>query len=180
MDVLVLAAKSALAVMLLAAGGAKLADLDAFAGTVRLFIPRRIPSQIREDMAVGVALAELLIGALSLAIPTIRWLNPVVFALGCIFVAVSGIGYAFHRGRSCRCFGGLSRRKFDVPGIIRSVAIAALAAVAMLNVRPLAIHIDTAARILLLAAAALLAAASFTAAKALAVSRDAQPRLAPQ
>lgn len=180
MDVLVLGAKSLLAVMLLVAGGAKLADLTGFAGSVRLFIPRRIPGEVREGMALGVALTELLIGAVSLSSPTIRWLNPVVFALGCVFVAVSGLGYAFHRGRSCRCFGALSRRKFDVAGILRSTAIAALAAVAMLNVRPGSIQVGATARILLLAAAALLAAASFTAARALAVSRDAQPRLAPQ
>jgi hypothetical protein len=41
MDVSVLAAKSAVALVLLVAGGAKMADVAGFAATVRLFMPRR-------------------------------------------------------------------------------------------------------------------------------------------
>lgn len=179
MPMIALAAKSALAVMLLVAGGAKLADLDGFAGTVRLFIPRRGPRWIREQAAPGVAVTELVAGAVSLSAPGLHWVNLAVFALGIVFVAISAIGYARYRGRSCRCFGALSRRKFDWPGIFRSIAIAAVAAVGTAHIPPGSVRISVITQILLLAVAALLAAVAFTAARALAVSRDAQPRLAP-
>jgi hypothetical protein len=180
MQLIALAAKSALAVMLLAAGGAKLADLDGFAGTVRLFLPGWLPRRIRERAALGVALIELASGGVSLSAPALRPVNLVVFALGCAFVAVSAAGYAFHRGRSCRCFGALSRRKFDLPSIARSGAVAALGAIALTHVSPASTRVGVVVQVLLVLAAALLAAASFTAARALAVSRDAQPRLAPR
>lgn len=48
MDTLALMAKAGLAAMLLVAAGAKLADLDGFALTARLFLPRlRIPAGAR-------------------------------------------------------------------------------------------------------------------------------------
>jgi hypothetical protein len=175
MDVLVLGAKSALAALLLVAGGAKLADLASFAAAVRLFAPRRASWPVLRAAALGIALAELALGAGSLSSPAAGWLNPVVFAVGCAFVAVSGAGYAFHRGRSCRCFGALSQRKFDAAGIARSTIIAAVAAVALAHVPPASVQLAGAARLLLLAAAALVALAACTAARALAMSREAPP-----
>ena len=44
--VAVLSSKAVIAVLLLAAGGAKLADLSGFASTVRLFVPEPGPVQI--------------------------------------------------------------------------------------------------------------------------------------
>jgi hypothetical protein len=178
MDVLVLGAKSGLAVMLLVAGGAKLADLAAFAGTAALFVPRWIRGRARDSVALAAALTEIAVGALSLSAPGIGWANAAVFALTCVFFGVSLAGFLFYRGRSCRCFGALSRRTFDLASLLRSAVIAALAAVAMASVPPASIRIDAAELILLLAGAALLAGASFTAARALAASRDAQPGLA--
>lgn len=180
MSLVALAAKSALAVMLLVAGGAKLADLDSFAGTVRLFTPRWLARPIRERAALGVALIELASGAVSLAAPALWAVNLVVLALGGAFVAVSIAGYAFHRGRTCRCFGGLSRRKFDLAAIGRAVVVAAAGALALAHVPAADTRVGPAVHVLLAVAAALLAAAAFTAARALAVSRDAQPRLAPR
>jgi hypothetical protein len=178
MDVLILAAKAALAALLVTAAGAKLADLAGFASAVRLFAPRRAAGSVLRAVALGIAFAELGLGAASLSSPAVTWLNPAVFAVGCAFVAVSAVGYAFHRGRSCRCFGALSQRKFDAAGVARSVVIAAVAAIAMSPVQPTFIQLALAARLLLLATALLLALAAFTAARALAMSREAQPRLA--
>jgi hypothetical protein len=178
MDVLVLGAKSALAVLLVVAAGAKLADLPGFASAVRLFVPRPAPWPILRAAALGIALAEFALGAASLSSPAAGWLNPVVWAVGCAFIAVSGAGYAFHRGRSCRCFGALSQRRFDAAGIARSILIAAVAAVAMAPVQPSSVRLTATARFLLLAAAALLAFAALTAARVLAMSRETQPRLA--
>ncbi|MDQ2813687.1 MAG: hypothetical protein M3Z75_17930 [Actinomycetota bacterium] len=178
MGILILGAKSAVAVMLLVAGGAKLADLASFAATVRLFVPRGIPSPLRGAMAFCLVAVEVVLGGVSLSFPAVKWLNLVIFALTIGFVVVSVVGFLFYRGRSCRCFGALSQRKFDVAEILRSIGIAALAAIAMLGVQSASVGIDVAARVLLLIAATLLALAAFTAAGALAVSRETQPRLA--
>jgi hypothetical protein len=177
-DVLILGAKSALAALLLVAAGAKLADLPGFTAAVRLFAPPRSPARLLRGVALGIAAAEFVLGAVSLSSPTVTWLNPVIFAVGCAFVTFSAVGYAFHRGRSCRCFGALSQRRFDVAGIARSMLIAAVGAVAMTPVRTSSVQVTAAPRLLLLAAALLLALAAFTAARALAVSREAQPGLA--
>jgi hypothetical protein len=184
----VLGAKALLAVMLLVAGGAKLADLDSFAATVRLFLPRRprsgslsaaaglLTSQASaRRIAWTVALAELGLGGASLAAPAIWPLNLAVLATACCFAAVSGIGFAFHPGRSCRCFGALSRRKFDLAGLARAGAVAALAGGAAVPVTPAAVALTPAGHGLLLAGSAFIAFVAFTAARSLAVSRDALP-----
>jgi hypothetical protein len=184
----VLGAKALLAVMLLVAGGAKLADLDSFAASVRLFLPRRqrpgappaaaglLTSQASaRRIAWAVALAELGLGGASLTAPAIWPLNLAVLGAACCFAAVSGIGFAFHRGRSCRCFGGLSRRKFDLAGLARAAAVAALAGGATGPVPRAAVALTPAGYGLLAAGSALIAFVAFTAARSLAVSRDALP-----
>jgi hypothetical protein len=185
--VAVLGAKALLAVMLLVAGGAKLADLDSFAVSVRLFLPRRhrtgsptagglltSPASARR-IAWAVALAELGLGGASLAVPAIRALNLAVLATACCFAAVSGIGFAFHRGRSCRCFGALSGRRFDLAGLARAAAVAALAGLATAPAAPAAVILTPAGHGLLLAGSALVGFVAFTAARSLAASRDALP-----
>ena len=188
----VLGAKALLAVMLLVAGGAKLADLDSFAASVRLFLPRRLPRRHRPGapparaglltsvasarrIAWTVALAELSLGGASLAVPAVWPLNLAVLATACCFAAVSGIGFAFHRGRSCRCFGALSRRKFDRAALARAGAVVALAGGAAVPVSPAAVALTPAGHALLLAGSAFIAFVAFTAARSLAVSRDALP-----
>jgi hypothetical protein len=185
--VAVLGAKALLAVMLLVAGGAKLADLDSFAASVRLFLPRRLRSGASSAagpltsqasarrIAWAVALAELGLGGASLAAPAIWPLNLAVLATACCFAAVSGIGFAFHRGRPCRCFGALSRRKFDRAGLARASAVAALAGGAAVPVTPAAVALTPAGHGLLIAGSAFIAFVAFTAARSLAVSRDALP-----
>src|SRR5712691_463603 len=175
MDVLVLGAKAALAVVLVVAAGAKLADLHGFASAVRLFAPRPAPWPVLRAVALGIAVAEFALGAASLSSPAAGWLNPVVLAVGCAFATVSAVGYAFHRGRSCRCFGTLSQRKFDAAGIARSILIVAMAAVAMAPVQPSSVQLTPITQVLLLAAAAMLAFVALTAARVLAMSREAQP-----
>jgi hypothetical protein len=190
MDTLALMAKAGLAAVLLVAAGAKLADLDGFALTVRLFLPR-LPGPARparpprgasalavRRAAAAIVGAEFALGAASLCCPAVAWLNLAVLGAGCSFVAVAAAGYVFYRGRSCSCFGALSRRKFDAAGIARAAVIAAAAAVAVVAVPPSAVRLGAPERVLLLAAACLLAAAAGTAARALAVGRAARPELA--
>ena len=79
------AAKACVAVILLVAGGAKLADLSGFSATLRLFLPRKTPHLAIRGSAVGVVAAELVLGGASLCWPGGRWLNPVILALTCAF-----------------------------------------------------------------------------------------------
>jgi|ERR1700680_527096 len=178
MDILVLGAKSGLAAILLVAAGAKMADLANFAVTIALFVPRRISYSIRRCVAVIIALAELILGAASLSLPHVRWLNAYVFALACAFLGVSGVGYAIHRGYSCQCFGALSQRNFDFRGLLRASMLVGLAAVAMFHVPQPSLSLDAGAHVLLGAAAALLVLVAFTAARALPKVREAHPRMA--
>jgi hypothetical protein len=92
----------------------------------------------------------------------------VVLGLATLFIVISVVGYARYRDRSCNCFGGLSRRKFDRRGIARSLLIGAGGVVATLPVPASAVRLSAADAILLLAAAALAACATFAAAKAVA------------
>ncbi len=178
-DVAVAGAKAGLAVLLLVAGAAKLAGPDGFAATVRLFVPARLLRpplrSLPRWIAMAVALGEVALGGVSLAAPAASWVNPVVLAAGGGFVIVSGIGYARHRGRSCRCFGALSRRRFGRAGIGRAVLIAAVAAVPLAGLPASVVRLAPADRGLLLGAAFLLAAGAFTAARVLAASPDPVP-----
>jgi hypothetical protein len=176
--VAVLGAKAMLAVMLLVAGGAKLADRAGFAAAVRLFAPRRVAGSaaalpLLRRAALAVALAELALGTVSLTTPALGWVNPVVLAVGCAFVLVSVAGYIFHRGRSCRCFGALSQRRFDLAGIGRAAMIAAVAGLATAVVPAgSSVRLGLGGRALLLGGACLIAGVAWTAARALAASRD--------
>jgi hypothetical protein len=174
----VLAGKAVVAVLLVAAGGAKLADLPGFAASVRLFVPDPGGPRLGRCVALGIAAGEVTAGAASLSSPRASWLNLVVLAICCGFVAVAAAGYRWHRGRSCRCFGALSRRRFNLAGLGRSVLIALGAGVATAPVRAAAIQLSPADRIGLLAGALLVAGAAFSAAAAIGAGRgasDAQP-----
>ncbi len=170
-DILVLAAKALVAVMLVVAGSAKLADVASFGAAVRLLLPFRAPGAAVTAAALAASVTELVLGAASLSLPAVGWLNPVVFGLACGFVFVSGLGYVRHRGRSCRCFGALSSRRFDALGMARAAVIAAAAAIAMTRVPPALVGLGTGARVLLLICVALVALAAHSAAHALGLAR---------
>lgn len=169
MAVIVLGCKAALAVLLLAAGGAKLADLEGFAATIALFAPR---GPVRAA-AAAVAAGEIVVGSASLALPRAWWLNAVVLAICAAFLAVSVAGSVRHPGRSCRCFGALSGRGFGPAGIARSAAMSAAAAIALIGVRESQLAVGLAGQAGLLAGGALIAVASFSAAAAAGASRRA-------
>lgn len=179
--VAVLSCKAVIAVLLLAAGGAKLADLPGFAGTVRLFVPRSSGAasldwqtqavrsadgspQIALRLATGIAAGELAVGAVSLSVPQARWPNLIVLASCVAFLVTWSIGYGRHRGRSCRCFGALSARGFDRAGIVRA-AVLVLAALAATTAVPVhAVQLGLGGQLALLAGGALIACATYSAA----------------
>ena len=168
-----LAARASLAVMLLVAGGAKLADLPGFAAVVRLVIPLRLPRALARPMAFAVPATELALGAASLSLPAVGWLNPAVFVVCCGFLVASGTGYAFHRGHSCRCFGGLSSRRFGGGQIARSGALAVISGLAMTAVPSATVELGLASRVMLFLAGSLVALAAFSASHALGLARKA-------
>ena len=166
MGLVALGCKAAVAVLLIAAGGAKLADLPGFAATVRQFWPARMWPGSARRIAVAVAGAELALGAASLSSPRARWLNLAVLALSAGFVVVAAAGYHWHRGRSCRCFGALSGRGFSVAGIGRACLITAAAAAAAVPGGSALTQVGLAGRLGLLAGALLVALAARSAAAA--------------
>lgn len=159
MGVVALGCKAAVAVLLVAAGGAKLADLAGFAATVRQFVPG--PAR---PLAIAIATAEIGLGAASLSSPRVRWLNLAVLALSAAFVAVAWHGYRWHRGRPCRCFGALSARGFTLAAVGRACLIAGAAAVAMIPAAPALTRLGDPGRLGLLAGALLVALAARSAA----------------
>ena len=171
MGLLVLAAKAAVASVLLVGGGAKLADLAGFAAAVRLLMPSRLPAGAARAAAPAVALAEAGLGAASLAAPAAGWLNPIVFMLACGFAGVSGFGYARHRGRACHCFGALSSQRFDARGLARSAAVTAAAGAGLAPVPPLVTELSSGQQALLFLAGLLVALGAFSAARALSLVR---------
>ncbi len=173
-----LGCKAALAVLLLAAGGAKAADLTGFAATVRLFTPALTPRWAPRAIAAGVAAAELALGAASLSAPRAGWLNPVVLASFCCFLAVWTVGLARHRGRPCRCFGGLSRRGFTPAGVGRAAGLTLAAAVAMTGLPRPVTDLGAGGQLGLLACGGLVAFAAFSAAAVVGARRDSRPRWA--
>lgn len=170
MTAVVLAAKALLAVLLLAAGGAKLADPAGFMAAIRLFVPPGALGLVPAGAAAIIA-AELAAGAISLCWSSAAWADLAVLALACGFTVVAGIGYARFRGRPCRCFGALTRRSFSARSLLQSVVILAAAVLATRPVDPAAATLGLTAHMLLLAAAALMALAAYTAARALAMER---------
>jgi hypothetical protein len=174
MAVVALGCKAVIAVLLLTAGGAKLADLAGFAATVRLFAPRRTGQRLLRGAALVIALGEIGSGAASLSSPRLGWLNLAVLAICASFVLVSVAGYGWHRGRSCRCFGALSARSFSLAAIARAALLTIAAVVAAVPVRAALISLGPPGRLGLLAAACLVSAAAFSAAAALGASRDSE------
>jgi hypothetical protein len=168
---LTLIAKVVIAVLLTAAGGAKLADLEGFAATVRLFWPAGFAVGARA-IAVMIACTEIAVGMASLSSPLAGWVNYVVLGLCCAFVVVSAVGYRTHPGRACRCFGALTGRSFDRAGVARAGLVAIAAALAALPVGRTLLQVGMLGRLGLVAGAALIAWCAFTAAAAVGAGRD--------
>jgi hypothetical protein len=175
-QIAVLGCKASIAVLLLVAGGAKLADLPGFADVAVLFLPRLRARRLPMLIAAGVAAAELAAGAASLSLPRAGSVNLAVLAICCCFLAVATTGYLRHRGRSCRCFGALSGRGFGLAGVVRAAVLVLAAAIAIANVPHPAVAVSVSGGLALLAGGALVAGAAFAAAAAVGSKRDSQPR----
>lgn len=170
---LTLTAKAAIAVLLVAAGGAKLADLEGFAASVRLFWPASFAIGARA-IAAMIACTEIAVGMASLSSPLAAWLNYAILGLCCAFVVVSAVGYHRHPGRACRCFGALTGRSFDRAGLARAALLVIAAALAARPAGPSLLQLGALGRLGLVAGAALIAWCTYTAAAAISAGRDAR------
>jgi hypothetical protein len=172
MTAVILSAKAGLAVLLVVAGGAKLADVAGFGAAVRLFLPARA-IRLASPAAIGIAAAELAAGGVSLCWPALGWVNLAVLVLAVGFTVVAVTGYVRHRGQQCRCFGALSRRGFGRREVGQAMAIVAAAVIAARPAGGAQLQLAATAQVLLLCGAGLTAAAARTAAGALAPSAGA-------
>jgi hypothetical protein len=167
LQVAVLGCKAGIAVLLVTAGGAKLAGLRGFASSVRLFVPAGVAHWVRAGwLAGGIAVGEVGLGTVSLGMPRAGWLNPVVLAVCLGFLAVSSVGYARFLGRPCRCFGALSRREFGATGVLRACLLVLAALVTLVRVPATADQVGVLGSLGLAAAAVLVAGVAFGAAAA--------------
>ena len=109
MELLLLTARAFLAVVLLVSGGAKLADLRAFARTIGEIevLPVR-----PERVALTIALLEVAVGLSSLTGVVSQAINLAVLALMLSFTVVAGAGARRRPGLRCQCFGGLTDSRF--------------------------------------------------------------------
>jgi hypothetical protein len=174
-QLVVFGAKTSIAVLLLAAGGAKLADLRGFAASVARFGPAKgtgLAGLAGLLVAGAIAAGEIVAGAASLAAPGTGWLNGLVLVICCGFLGVWVVGYARYRGRPCRCFGALSKRRFTAAGVVRAVGLAGLAGVAMIPAPALSLAVSGLSRLGLLGGGLLVAAAAYSAAAAVAAGRQ--------
>jgi uncharacterized membrane protein YphA (DoxX/SURF4 family) len=172
---LVAAVQATVGLVLLGAGGAKLADLSGFAVTLgRLGLPQRWG----EPAARGVAAAEVSLGALSLANVAPRIVSVVVFAFTLGFVAVTAYAARWRPQLRCRCFGALAETRFGPVSVLRSVLLAAAGGLVVAGVTPgRGVVYGVTATVLLLAVAAVFAAGCAAAANAVdLVRKGAQSR----
>jgi hypothetical protein len=165
-----------LGVVLLAAGGAKISDLAAFSGTFR-GLPGLTAHRRLSLLAAGLVVAlELAIGMLLLLDFYRREVGIASLGLTCGFVLVTVVALISGSRLECRCFGSLARSSFDREALVRSLALAAIAAslVAIDHAGRTPAAPSTVMRSLLLASGAMFSAACAVA--AMAISTLAQQR----
>ncbi|HVB44031.1 MAG TPA: MauE/DoxX family redox-associated membrane protein [Streptosporangiaceae bacterium] len=167
-----LGCKALIAVLLLVAGGAKLADLPGFTVSVRLFAPRRTGPRIARAAATCIAGGEIAAGAVSLSSPRLGWLNLVVLGICGGFFVVSVVGYVRYPHRSCRCFGALSRHSFARPAIARAAGLTIAALLATARAGGPAVQVGPAGRLATLLVGLLVAVAALSAAAAIGAGSD--------
>jgi hypothetical protein len=119
-----LSARSVLAVVLLAAGAAKLADLRAFETTI-LGLGNGMSARGARMLALVLAASEAGIGFASLAGVWPGAVDIAVLALLVVFAGVTAYAWRRNPGGRCRCFGALSESRFGPREMARSVLLAA-------------------------------------------------------
>jgi uncharacterized membrane protein YphA (DoxX/SURF4 family) len=134
-SVLILCVRGGLAVILIAAGAAKLASLTDFSSTlaqlsgISISTGRRVA--LIRSAAKLLAAGELASGLASLTGAIPRAIDAAVVALTLAFAIVAVYGFRTHSMLECRCFGSLTASRFGRGGVARAVALLGAAVVVL-------------------------------------------------
>lgn len=115
--------RAILAVLLVAAGAAKLADTRSFTATLlALGVPTQ-PENIVRSIAFAIPLIEAIVGLASISGFWQPVVNGAVLLLMAGFMLIVIIALRKAPYATCRCFGALSDSQFSVRGLVRSVLL---------------------------------------------------------
>jgi methylamine dehydrogenase accessory protein MauD len=121
----VLAARLALAVVFLVAGGAKLADLP---GSRQALTEFGVPKPLAHGLGMGLPIAELAVGLSLLLVGSMWWGALAALLLLLLFIAGISINLSFGRRPPCHCFGQLHSEPAGPFTLARNIVLAAAAA----------------------------------------------------
>src|SRR5580700_4418448 len=119
----------ALVAVFLTAGVVKLADRP---GARQSLLDFGFPSRLAPPLAVGVAVAELLVAAALLPVATVRAGAAAALLLLAAFSLTIAIAIARGRQVECRCFGRLTSGLVSWRTLARNIVLAALALAVLL------------------------------------------------
>jgi uncharacterized membrane protein YphA (DoxX/SURF4 family) len=116
-----------LAVLLTAAGSAKLADNAGFTNTLMSLGGNAYGKKIAQVLALSISLLELLVGGIMLSGFWPILMNAILLGLMCCFsiIVIFALYKALHT--RCRCFGALSNSQFSKRGLVRNMVFTAIA-----------------------------------------------------
>lgn len=124
MSLALLATRDSLAMILLAAGSAKLSDLEAFAATLSGLGIRGTNRPRR--LGASVATVEVGLGLLTVAGWWPAGVDLSNVLLLAVFSAVTGLAVRRKLAVKCRCFGALSNSQFSIAGLSRVLGLFAI------------------------------------------------------
>jgi hypothetical protein len=124
MSLAIAIARSGIAVVLLAAGAAKLVDLRNFRPVVASL---GVPAWLANPVATLLVACELAVGGASLSSMSIETTDVAVVALTGLFVAVNFLALKRLPAFRCRCFGALGTTRFGPRALAHSLALTGVA-----------------------------------------------------
>jgi len=125
MDVALLFARVALAVVLAAAGLAKLRDPAGARGAIVGF---GVAPALAPALAIAVPVAELAIAVLLIPVVTAAWAAAAALLLLAVFTGAILVNLSRGRTPACNCFGAASRQPIGTRTLVRNGVLMALAA----------------------------------------------------
>jgi hypothetical protein len=121
--------RTLLAVVLIAAGAAKLADVPGFAASLKGLaapLPRQNEKLIK-DVAHAFPVVELSLGLLAIAAFWPTLINGAIVLVMSCFTIVTLFAMRTATPVTCRCFGALSDVQFNRTGLLRSIVLTIMA-----------------------------------------------------
>lgn len=132
-QIVTLAIGDGLALILLAAGAAKFADLRQFAGTVHGLGLKGASAQVETLLAFSVPMIECLVGSLGILGIWTRPVNGLIAFAFAVYLLVTMFALWRRPQLICRCFGALTSSQFTKVGLLRVSVLFVLASVVLLG-----------------------------------------------